>query len=88
MQQVQMQPKRLEKSIGHYKEWIASCKTGKPAGSNFEYGGPLTEIALLGIIAIRCKGEKLRWDAAAMKFTSSERANSMLKPMFRRGWTL
>lgn len=80
--------KRIPKSIGHYKEWAECCKTGKPAGSYFGYGGPLTEIALLGLIAIRCKGEKLQWDAAAGKFKNSERANRLLKPAFREGWSL
>jgi predicted dehydrogenase len=88
MQQVKMYPQRLPKSIGHHKEWAESCKTGKPAGSSFDYGGPLTEIALLGVIAIRCKGEKLQWDANAMKFKNSDRANALLKPTFREGWAL
>jgi len=88
METLPKQTTRYAKSPGHHKEWIESCKSGKPAGSNFNYGGPLTEIALLGAIAIRCKGEKLKWDPAAMKFTNSARANSFLKPTFREGWTL
>lgn len=88
MDAVSKQPTRLAKSPGHYKEWIDSCKSRQPAGSHFDYGGPLTEVALLGAIAMRCKGEKLQWDAAAMKFTNSERANRFLKPVFRNGWSL
>jgi predicted dehydrogenase len=81
------EPKRHAKSPDHYKNWIESCKSGKMAGSDFSYGGPLTEIALLGLAAIRCKGEKLLWDAAAGRFKNSERANRMLKPVFREGWS-
>ena len=88
MAQASKQPQRYAKSPGHYKEWIECCKSGKPAGSHFDYGGPLTEIALLGVIAIRCKGEKLHWDGAKMKFANSTRANHMLKPSFRKGWRL
>ena len=88
MAQVSSRPKRLARSPGHHKEWIESCKSGQPAGSPFDYGGPLTEIALLGVIAIRCKGEKLLWDAAKGRFTNSDRANRFLKPEFREGWTL
>ncbi|MDA1276999.1 MAG: Gfo/Idh/MocA family oxidoreductase [Verrucomicrobia bacterium] len=88
MDAVSKKPTRLATSPGHYTEWIESCKTGKPAGSHFDYGGPLTEIALLGAIAIRCKGEKLQWNATEMKFTNSERANGFLKPVFREGWAL
>ena len=88
MDGVSKKPTRLARSPGHYKEWIQSCKTGQPAGSPFEYGGPLTEIALLGAIAMRCKGEKLQWDSAKMKFTNSDRANRFIKPAFREGWSL
>ena len=58
------------------------------SGSNFDYGGPLTEVALVGLAAIRCKGEKLQWDSAAGRFKNSDRANGMLKRTFRDGWTL
>ena len=36
----------------HEGDWIRACKDGKQASSNFDYGGPLTEMALLGMIAI------------------------------------
>ena len=85
---VSKEPKRIAKSPGHYKEWVECCKTGKRAGSDFSYGGPLTEIALVGIIAMRCKGQKLQWNSEAMKFTNSPEANRWLKPEFRSGWTL
>lgn len=88
MDAVHKTPKRYAKSVGHYKEWIDACKSGKQAGSNFDYGGPLTELAILGLTAIRCKGEKLQWDSAAAKFTNSERANRLLTPYFRQGWSL
>jgi len=88
MEGYQQQPKRLARSPGHHKEWIDACKSGQPAGSNFNYGGPLTELALLGIIAMRCKGRKLEWDSANMKFVNCPEANPLLTPSFRAGWTL
>ena len=88
MAEMSKEPKRLEKSPGHYKEWVQCCKTGKRAGSDFSYGGPLTEIALIGLIAIRCKGQKLHWNSEQMKFTNNAEANRWLKPEFRTGWTL
>lgn len=88
MASVNKEPIRLPKSPGHYKEWIDSCKTGKPAGSDFSYGGPLTEVALLGVIALMLKGQKLAWDAKAGKFTNSEEANRLLKPEMREGWRI
>lgn len=88
MAEAPKQPKRLAKSPGHYKEWLECCKTGKRAGSDFSYGGPLTEIALVGLIAIRSKGQKLEWNSQEGKFTNSSEANRWLKPEFRSGWTL
>lgn len=82
------QPQRYSRSAGHCKEWLAGCKSGKSAGSDFSYGGPLTEVALLGIIAMRFRGQKLHWDGAAMKFTNCAAANAFLKPEFRKGWEM
>ena len=63
-------------------------RAGRPAGSPFEYGGALTEIGLLGAIAIRMPGQKLQWDAAAARFTNSEEANRFVNPPYRSGWRL
>jgi predicted dehydrogenase len=72
----------------HQFDWLEAIRKKTKAGSDFSYGGPLTEIALLGVIAIRLLGQELKWDSAAMKFTNSEEANAMIKPTFREGWTL
>ncbi len=52
-------------------------KMGKPAGSNLNYGGPLTELALLGVIACTLEGETLEWDAENMRFTNNEKSESV-----------
>ena len=88
MRGLSKEPKRLAKSPGHHEEWIKACKTGGQPGSHFGYGGPLTEIALLGVIAIMSKGEKLEWDAQAGRFKNNEKANRFLRPDFREGWSL
>ncbi len=87
MERFSRRPQRYERSPGHQKEWIQACKAGKPAGSNFSYGGPLTELALLGVIAMRFKGRKLEWDGPGMKFTNCAEANAFLTPHFREGWS-
>jgi predicted dehydrogenase len=88
MQEYGAVPKTLVRSQGHHQEWIDACKGGKPAGSNFvEHGGLLTEVVLLGLIAIRTK-EKLYWDGENMRFTNSEKANQYLNPPYRKGWIL
>ncbi|NUQ63240.1 MAG: Gfo/Idh/MocA family oxidoreductase [Pirellulales bacterium] len=78
----------LERSPGHYKEWIIACKGGAPAGSNFvDHAAHLAEVVLLGNIAIRTK-EKLLWDGPNLRFTNSEAANKLLNPPYREGWSL
>jgi len=73
---------------GHHQDWLeATCK-GQPASSGFGYGGPLSEIALLDVIATRFTGKKLRWDGAAMKFPDCPEADRFLRPPFREGWKL
>ena len=78
----------LPRSAGHRKEWLLSCKSGVPAGSNFEYGGPLTEIGLLALIAVRLSGETLRWNGSRAEFTNSSLANQLLRETYRPDWTL
>jgi predicted dehydrogenase len=81
-------PRVLGGMSGHEQDWIRACKDGKPASSNFEYGGPLTEMVLLGVLAMRFKDMPLEWDPVNMKVTNLEEANKFVKPTFREGWTL
>ncbi|MEE8452469.1 MAG: Gfo/Idh/MocA family oxidoreductase [Thermoguttaceae bacterium] len=81
-------PQLLERSPGHYQEWIDACKGGKPAGSDFvNHAGHLAAVILMGNIAIRTQ-EKLFWDAEKLQFKNSEAANQLLHPPYREGWTL
>jgi predicted dehydrogenase len=72
----------------HHADWIQAVKEGRPAGSHFDYGGPLTEIALLGIIAIKLLGQKLEWDAPNLRFPNHREATILLNPPMRLGWAL
>ena len=60
-----------------------ACKASTP----FEYAARLTEVMLLGVVALRA-GEKLHYDGANMEFTNSKKANDFLKREYRRGWSL
>ena len=84
--------KKPEKTIprvrGHHWDWLEAIRTGRRAGSDFDYGGPLAEIALLGAIAIRFPGQELKWDARKMRFTNFADANAYVGPPFRKGWSL
>ena len=73
----------------HEQDWIRACKDGKPASSNFgDYGGALTEMVLLGVLAMRLKDRKLLWDGAAFQFTNDDEANALVNPPYHNGWTL
>jgi hypothetical protein len=80
-------PKTLPRTKGHYVEWVNACKGGAPANCNFEFAAPLTEIALLGVVAQRT-GKFLLWDAEGMRFPNDAAATQLLKPEYRKGWSL
>lgn len=80
-------PKTIQRSIGHRKEWIEACKGGEAAGSNFDIAGPLTEVVLLGNIALRMR-EKLYWNGEMMEVTNLPDANQYLHREYRHGWIL
>jgi predicted dehydrogenase len=66
--------------------WIAACKGGPAALTNFEIQSPVTEAFLLGCMAQRLPGEKLLWDTAQTKVTNNEKANSLVDPPYRNGY--
>ena len=72
----------------HQHDWLNAIRENRPAGSGFEYGGSLSEVGLLGMIAVRRSGTRLEWDNDAMKFTNDAEANTMLMPEYREGWSL
>lgn len=73
---------------GHHQDWIRACKDGKPASGRFEYGGPLSETALLGVIATMLDRQTLEWDAKSARFTGNDKANELLQYDYRPGWSL
>lgn len=85
-------PKKLSRSPGHHKEFALACKGGDPAGSNFDWAGPMTETVLLGNVALRPQlredltKTKLLWDAKNLKFSNHEGANEFLRRAYRKGW--
>jgi predicted dehydrogenase len=78
-------PPTIPNSIGHHAEWIAGAKHGTPTGSNFEYATGLTEMVLLGNLALRL-GKPVDWDARRMRVKGQPAADRMLRPEFRAGW--
>ena len=87
MQAYKRPPKILPRSNGHYPDWVEACKGGPPASSNFDCAGPMTEVVLLGNLAIRT-GQKLTWDGPNMTVTNVPEANAYIRREYRQGWTL
>lgn len=71
----------------HYEEWIAAAKGGPKAGSNFDRSGPVTEIVLLGQLALRA-GVPIEWDARRLRVTNAPEANRYLRTEYRKGWEI
>ena len=79
---------RVGKGVRHEHDWLRAVKGGRPCCSPFEYGAALTEMALLGMIAIRQKNQLLKWDSKNLKFTNNDAANELLHINYRDGWKL
>jgi len=87
-------PEKLPKRSGserdndsaHKQEWFEACRGGAPASANFpDRSGPLTETVLLGNVAVRT-GQRIEWDAKAMKVTNVPEANQFVHGAYRPGW--
>jgi hypothetical protein len=70
-------------------EWIAAIKENNPqlCYSRFAVGAQLTEIMLLGCVALRA-GKKIEWDGPAMRATNAPEAARFIKRDNRAGWDL
>jgi predicted dehydrogenase len=89
MQAYQRPAQKIPRVKEHHDDWLRAIRTGGKAGSDFSsYGGPLTEVAMLGVIALKLPGTKLEWDAPNMRFTNCDEANQYVNPAYRPGWTL
>ncbi|HTI69619.1 MAG TPA: Gfo/Idh/MocA family oxidoreductase [Candidatus Limnocylindria bacterium] len=78
-------PKSSDWERSHYEEWIAACKGGPKAYSNFDVAGPITETVLLGNVALRA-GRRIEWDAKAFKVSNIKTANAFVRSPYRKGW--
>ena len=71
---------------GPFREWIRAIKgTGPVPGSNFDVSAKLTEVVLLGAMAIRC-GHTIEWDAKKMEVKGHPELAPYIKEEVRPGW--
>ncbi len=94
MEELEALPRSLPRSPGHYVEWLDACKGGATPGSDFRFAGRLTEVVLLGNIALRPELRErlmrtdLRWDGQTGQFTNVPEANEFLDRTYCAGWEL
>jgi predicted dehydrogenase len=93
MRKYRKRPKRTIPRIpdgpeGHEQDWIRACRGGQPATSNFDYSGPLSEMVLMGNLAVRFPDKQLLWNGEAMEITNDEDANAYVRRVYHNGFTL
>ena len=80
-------PEKLPRIPGeeHEMNWVNAAKGKTQASSPFEYAAKLTEVMLLGVVALRA-GKKIEYDGAAMRVTNVPAANDYLSRQYRQSW--
>jgi predicted dehydrogenase len=78
----------------HEMNWVEAIKGAAEISSPFDYAAPLTEVMLLGIVALRA-GQKIHYDGANMKITNSVASSDqplegeqLLRRTYREGFGL
>jgi predicted dehydrogenase len=78
----------------HEMNWVEAIKGKAEISSPFEYAAPLTEVMLLGIVALRA-GQKIHYDGAKMQITNSVATSDqplegeqLLRRQYRQGFGL
>ena len=82
------------RSPGHFREFAMAIKTGdlQPRSNFPEYAGPLTEVILLGNLAVwaadqaEAQGKQIQWDARNLKVTNTDEYNFLVKPEYHNGY--
>lgn len=81
-------PPKYPRTEGVYKEWIAAIKNGTQPGSNFVgHAGPLTEMIVLGNLAVR-SGRTIELDAETGVLKTAGIPTEWVTPTYRSGWSL
>ncbi len=72
----------------HYHHWVDACRGKARTAAGFDYAGPLTEVILLGTVALHSPGKELAWDAERLEVTNLPQANQYIRRRYRPGWTV
>jgi predicted dehydrogenase len=84
MQSFSRPPKTIPRSVGHRREWVDACRTGRPedAKAGFWYSAPFTEALLVGVLPILA-GKRIAWDASTMTAPQAPELAPFIRKRYR-----
>ena len=80
-------PKTVRRVPNEDAEWLAACRGGPKPLSSFDYSSRLTEMVLLGNLAVRL-GKRIEWDTVALRARNAPEADPLIRRSYRKGWEL
>ncbi len=75
-------------SLNHWFTFIDAQRGLTRTTAHWDYAAPMTETVLLGNLAKRFPGQKLRWNSEKMKVTNFKEANAFVGREYRKGWEI
>jgi len=81
-------PETIERPGNIHEAWINAIKTGTDTTNNFEHSGLVSEIALLGLIAVKMQSKNTPMLYDGETITNIPEANDLFHYEYRKGWTL
>jgi predicted dehydrogenase len=72
--------------LDHFQSYVDACLGGPDPQCKFSRTGPMTEVVLLGTVAVRAAGRLLEWDAVNLKIPNDPDAEKYLRRAYRKGW--
>ncbi len=75
-----------KKGSRHVQEWLSACTSGAKPCASFEYSAALTEMVLLGNVALLAGGP-IAWDREKMEITGALGAERWIRREYREGWS-
>ncbi len=78
-------PTTLPRTGNHMEEWLQACLGRGRTFSDFEIGGRLTEISLVGALALRT-GRAIAWDGEKMRIPGASETAAFVHSEDRKFW--
>jgi hypothetical protein len=74
------------REVDHWFQWVDACLGRGETTSGFDYATRLTEVVLLGNVALAHPHETLEWDGERCRFPARPEADALLGARYRDGW--